>query len=150
MHNFRKLPLALIALPGAAFARPQLVAASPAANASVAKPTRLTLGFSEALQADPQIDLALGEYEILVRLSEQADHRMRMSLLAEEVVDIDGFEEATRAVDDAVARVLLGRLLGHAPDVAPAVTSVPPGTSDLTECRHTAAPTVSRTASTRS
>ena len=43
---------ALTALSGAAFARPQLVAASPAANASVAKPTRLTLGFSEALQAD--------------------------------------------------------------------------------------------------
>ena len=52
-----RLPLiaaafALTALPGAAFAKPQLVAASPAANASVAKPTRLTLGFSEALQAD--------------------------------------------------------------------------------------------------
>jgi DNA-binding MarR family transcriptional regulator len=30
--------------------------------------------------------LALADYEILVRLSEQQDHRMRMSLLAEEVV----------------------------------------------------------------
>jgi DNA-binding MarR family transcriptional regulator len=30
--------------------------------------------------------LALADYEILVRLSEQPDHRMRMSLLADEVV----------------------------------------------------------------
>lgn len=33
-----------------------------------------------------QHDLSLSDYEILVRLSEQPDHRMRMSMLAEEVV----------------------------------------------------------------
>ena len=41
--------LALLALPGAAFAHPKLVSSTPAANTAVAKPTKLTLTFSEAL-----------------------------------------------------------------------------------------------------
>ena len=41
--------LAMLALPGAAFAHPKLVSASPAANTAVAKPTKLTLTFSENL-----------------------------------------------------------------------------------------------------
>ncbi|MFC7375959.1 MarR family winged helix-turn-helix transcriptional regulator [Brachybacterium sp. GCM10030267] len=41
---------------------------------------------SEALQADPEIDLTLGEYEILVRLSEAQDRFLRMSELADQVV----------------------------------------------------------------
>ncbi|OYZ43674.1 MAG: copper resistance protein CopC [Novosphingobium sp. 16-62-11] len=36
-------------MPGAAFAHPKLVSASPAANTAVAKPTKLTLTFSENL-----------------------------------------------------------------------------------------------------
>ncbi|WP_066552127.1 copper homeostasis periplasmic binding protein CopC [Croceicoccus bisphenolivorans] len=47
-------PLALIAalaLPGTAIAHPKLVSASPAAEAAVAKPTKLTLTFSEELVA---------------------------------------------------------------------------------------------------
>lgn len=42
---------ALLALPGSAFAHPKLVSSSPAANAAVAKPTKLTLTFSEDLVA---------------------------------------------------------------------------------------------------
>lgn len=41
--------LAMIALPGAAFAHTKLLSSTPAANATVAKPTKLTLTFSEAL-----------------------------------------------------------------------------------------------------
>lgn len=47
-------PLALIAaiaMPAAAIAHPKLVSATPAAEASVAKPTKLTLTFSENLVA---------------------------------------------------------------------------------------------------
>lgn len=43
--------LALLALPGAAFAHPKLVSSNPAANTAVAKPTKLTLTFSEDLVA---------------------------------------------------------------------------------------------------
>lgn len=42
---------AVTALPGAAMARAELVSASPAANATVVKPTKLTLRFSEKLLA---------------------------------------------------------------------------------------------------
>ena len=47
----RRLTLAalLLALPGQALAQPRLVTASPAANATVNKPTRLVLAFSEPL-----------------------------------------------------------------------------------------------------
>lgn len=48
--------------------------------------TLLTDRFSEALQADPDIDLTLGEYEILVRLSEADRRFLRMSELADKVV----------------------------------------------------------------
>ena len=41
-------------------------------------------------------------------------------------------------------------LAGASPDVAPLMTMAPPGLSELTECDHVAAPTVSMTASTRS
>ncbi len=41
--------LALLALPGTALAHPKLVSSSPAANTAVAKPTTLTLTFSENL-----------------------------------------------------------------------------------------------------
>ena len=41
-------------------------------------------------------------------------------------------------------------LAGASPDVAPEMTIVPPGLSELTECDQVAAPTVSMTASTRS
>lgn len=46
---FAASALALLALPGAAVAHPKLVSASPAANTAVAKPTKLTLTFSENL-----------------------------------------------------------------------------------------------------
>lgn len=39
------------ALPATAFAHPRLVSSTPAANATVAKPTRLVLNFSEDLVA---------------------------------------------------------------------------------------------------
>ncbi|MFC0675832.1 MarR family winged helix-turn-helix transcriptional regulator [Brachybacterium hainanense] len=39
-----------------------------------------------ALEQAPDIDLTMGEYEILVRLSEAPDRRMRMSDLADQVV----------------------------------------------------------------
>ena len=39
----------LLALPGTAFAHPKLVSSTPAANTAVAKPTTLTLTFSEDL-----------------------------------------------------------------------------------------------------
>lgn len=48
--------------------------------------TLLTDRFSEVLQADPEIDLTLGEYEILVRLSEAQGSFLRMSELADRVV----------------------------------------------------------------
>ena len=41
--------LALAALPSVALAHPRLLSSSPAANATVAQPTRLTLSFSENL-----------------------------------------------------------------------------------------------------
>lgn len=41
---------------------------------------------SVALESDPRIDLALGEYEILVRLSEAPGRTLRMSELADLVV----------------------------------------------------------------
>ena len=41
--------LAMLALPGAAFAHTKLLSSAPAANATVAKPTKLTLTFSETL-----------------------------------------------------------------------------------------------------
>ena len=41
--------LAIAALPDAAFAHASLLSASPAANATVAKPTKLTLAFSDRL-----------------------------------------------------------------------------------------------------
>ncbi|MEL0251468.1 MAG: copper homeostasis periplasmic binding protein CopC [Novosphingobium sp.] len=43
--------LALLTLPGTAFAHPKLVAANPAADTAVAKPTQLSLTFSEDLVA---------------------------------------------------------------------------------------------------
>lgn len=42
--------------------------------------------FNAALQEDPEIDLTLGEYEILVRLSESEKNFLRMSELADQVV----------------------------------------------------------------
>ncbi len=42
---------AAIALPGSAIAHPRLTAASPLANSSVSKPTKLSLTFSETLVA---------------------------------------------------------------------------------------------------
>lgn len=41
--------LAMVALPGATLAHTKLLSSTPAANATVAKPTKLTLTFSEAL-----------------------------------------------------------------------------------------------------
>lgn len=43
--------LAMLALPGAALAHPKLLSSNPAANTAVAKPTKLTLTFSETLVA---------------------------------------------------------------------------------------------------
>lgn len=48
--------------------------------------TLLTDRLTMALEADPQIDLTLGEYEILVRLSEADSAAIRMSDLADRVV----------------------------------------------------------------
>ncbi|MDO5661139.1 MAG: MarR family transcriptional regulator [Brachybacterium sp.] len=47
---------------------------------------RLTDGLSQALEQDQGIDLSLAEYEILVRLSEMPGRRIRMSVLADQVV----------------------------------------------------------------
>ncbi|MEP7221776.1 MAG: copper homeostasis periplasmic binding protein CopC [Novosphingobium sp.] len=49
---FALAPLAaMIALPAAALAHPRLTAATPLANSTVTKPTKLTLAFSEKLVA---------------------------------------------------------------------------------------------------
>lgn len=48
--------------------------------------TLLNDRFSEALQVDAEIDLTLGEYEILVRLSEAENKFLRMSELADKIV----------------------------------------------------------------
>src|SRR5699024_11349717 len=48
--------------------------------------TLLTDRLGEVLQSDPEIDLTLGEYEILVRLSEAERKLLRMSELADKVV----------------------------------------------------------------
>ena len=48
--------------------------------------TRLREQLSQTLEQDPSIDLSLAEYEILVRLSEYENHRVRMSELAQHVV----------------------------------------------------------------
>ncbi|MCS6711314.1 MarR family transcriptional regulator [Brachybacterium sp. EF45031] len=46
----------------------------------------LTERISDALEQDPEIDLSLAEYEILVRLSESETGRLRMSELADHLV----------------------------------------------------------------
>ena len=52
MRHFLLTAAALLAvLPSAAMAHPKLLSSAPAANATVAKPTRLTLTFSEKLLA---------------------------------------------------------------------------------------------------
>lgn len=48
--------------------------------------TLLTDRLTEALQVDREVDLTLGEYEILVRLSEVTGGAIRMSDLADQVV----------------------------------------------------------------
>ena len=48
--------------------------------------TLLNDRLSMALESDPEIDLTLGEYEILVRLSEAENKFLRMSELADKVV----------------------------------------------------------------
>ena len=48
--------------------------------------TLLSDRFSDALQSAPEIGLTLGEYEILVRLSEAENKFLRMSELADKVV----------------------------------------------------------------
>lgn len=48
--------------------------------------TLLNDRFSDALQAESEIGLTLGEYEIMVRLSEAEDEFLRMSELADKVV----------------------------------------------------------------
>lgn len=79
--------------------------------------TLLTDRFTEALQADPEIDLTLGEYEILVRLSEAEGRFLRMSELADKVVhsrsrlthtisrmEKRGLVERVRSTDDGRGR----------------------------------------------
>ncbi|KFG92106.1 Copper resistance protein CopC [Sphingobium herbicidovorans NBRC 16415] len=52
--------IALAALPSVAMAHPKLLSSTPAANATVAKPTRLTLTFSEKLLAPTSgVDLTM-------------------------------------------------------------------------------------------
>lgn len=48
--------------------------------------TRVIEELSQVLEQDPEIDLTLNEYEILVRLSECEGQRVRMSDLADQVV----------------------------------------------------------------
>ncbi|MCT1867245.1 MarR family transcriptional regulator [Dermabacter sp. p3-SID358] len=48
--------------------------------------TRLKERLSQTLEQDPNIDLSLAEYEILVRLSESESGSARMSELAQQVV----------------------------------------------------------------
>jgi methionine-rich copper-binding protein CopC len=48
---FLTAALVLAAMPAAAMAHPKLLSSSPAANATVAKPTKLSLTFSEKLLA---------------------------------------------------------------------------------------------------
>ena len=50
-RTFLLAAAALLALPGMASAHSKLVSSSPAANATVAKPTKLTLTFSETFLA---------------------------------------------------------------------------------------------------
>ena len=50
-RSFLIAAAALLALPGMASAHSKLVSSSPAANATVAKPTKLTLTFSETFLA---------------------------------------------------------------------------------------------------
>ncbi len=49
--------------------------------------TRLRERLSQTLEQDPNIDLSLAEYEILVRLSESESGSVRMSELAQQVVN---------------------------------------------------------------
>lgn len=53
-----------------------------------------------------QHGIALADYEILVRLSEQPDHRMRMSMLADEVVASKSrlSHQVARLEDDGLVR----------------------------------------------
>lgn len=79
--------------------------------------TLLTDRLTEALQSDPEIDLTLGEYEILVRLSEEEHRFLRMSELADRVVhsrsrlthtisrmEKRGLVERVRSTDDGRGR----------------------------------------------
>ena len=50
-HLLLPAALAFAALPSVALAHPRLLSSSPAANATIAQPTRLTLSFSEHLLA---------------------------------------------------------------------------------------------------
>src|SRR5699024_695180 len=74
--------------------------------------TLLTDRLSEALQADPEIDLTLGEYEILVRLSEAPGGAIRMSDLADQVVH--SRSRQTHTISRMEKRRLLERLRGAA------------------------------------
>ena len=79
--------------------------------------TLLTDRLGEVLQSDPEIDLTLGEYEILVRLSEAESKFLRMSELADKVVhsrsrlthtisrmEKRGLVERVRSTDDGRGR----------------------------------------------
>ena len=61
--------LSLAILPGAALAHSKLLSSSPAANATVAKPTKLTLTFSEKFLA-PMSGVEL----VMTRMPGMADH----------------------------------------------------------------------------
>lgn len=99
--------------------------------------TLLNEGLSEALESDPEIDLTLGEYEIMVRLSEADGGSIRMSDLADQVVhsrsrlthtiarmEKRGIVERVRCSSDGRGRQAQLTDAGHALLVAAAPTHV--------------------------
>ena len=95
--------LAIAALPGAALARAELVSASPAANATIVKPMKLTLRFSEKLLA-PMSGVEL----VMTGMPGMADHPP---------MPIKGFKTAVEG-DGKTLAIILPRAL-------------PPGSYDL-------------------
>ncbi|KPF93463.1 copper resistance protein CopC [Novosphingobium sp. AAP83] len=85
---------AMMALPGAAFAHTKLLSSSPIANATVAKPTKLTLTFSEAL-----VGPLLGIELVMTGMPGMADHAP---------MPIKGFKNAA---DGKVLTITLPRAL---------------------------------------
>src|SRR5674476_1395703 len=101
----------------------------------------------------PQV-AGLGGGEVLAQLCDGSGGAARWQRVESDsqraVAGVDVAAAGQRLADEGVGFVVSAALAGASPEVAPEMTTVPPGLSELIEWDHVAAPTVSITASTRS